>query len=92
MTEIKKGNKQFFIGEDEANAIAKVTYKDKDTSTIIVDHTYVSEELRGQGIAGKLYNTIIEYARQENKKIVPECSYIRTKMEHNKSDQDLLAK
>ncbi len=91
MTEIKKGNKQFFIGENEENAIAKVTYKDKDSSTIIVDHTYVSEELRGQGIAGKLYNTIIDYARQENKKIVPECSYIKTKMEHNKSDQDLLA-
>lgn len=91
MQEIKKGNHQFYIGEDETNAIAKVTFKDKDESTIIVDHTYVSEELRGQGIAGKLYNTITDYARKENKKIVPQCSYIKTKIEHNKADHDLIA-
>ncbi len=91
MPEIKKGHNQFYIGDDEASAIAKVTYKDKDESTIIVDHTFVSEELRGQGIAGKLYKTITDYAREENKKIVPECSYIEAKMKHNKEDQDLLA-
>ncbi len=91
MPEIKQGNQQFFIGDDEASAIAYVTFKDKDDSTIIVDHTFVSDELRGRGIAGKLYKTIIDYARKENKKIIPECSYIKTKMEHNKADQDLLA-
>ena len=91
MTDIKQGTNQFYIGEDESSAIAKVTFKDKDAETIIVDHTFVSEELRGQGVAGKLYNVIIDYARRENKKIVPECSYIKVKMERNKQDQDLLA-
>lgn len=90
MPEIKKGNHQFFIGDDEENAIAYVTFEDKDESTIIVDHTFVSDELRGQGVAGKLYNTIIDYARKENKKIIPECPYIKKKIEHNKEDQDLL--
>lgn len=92
MLEIKKGNKQFFIGDDEAHAIARVTYKDSDDSTIIVDHTFVSEELRGRGVAGKLYKAIIDYARRENKKIIPTCSYIKAKMDHNKADQDLLVK
>lgn len=91
MPEIKKGNQQFFIGDDETSAIAYVTFKDKNESTIIVEHTFVSDELRGQGIAGKLYKTIIDYARKENKKIIPECSYIKSKMEQNKADQDLLA-
>lgn len=92
MQDIKKGDHQFFIGDDEASAIAKVTYKDKDESTIIVDHTFVSEELRGQGVAGKLYTAITDYARKENKKIIPECSYIKSKIENTKSDHDLLAK
>lgn len=91
MNEIKKGTNQFFIGETEAEAIAKVTYKNKDESTIIVDHTFVSEELRGQGIAGKLYDAIIDFARTEDKKIVPECSYIQVKMKRHTEDQDLLA-
>lgn len=91
MDEIKKGDHLFFIGNDEDSAIAYVTYKDKDDSTIIVDHTFVSDELRGQGVAGKLYRTIIDFAREENKKIIPECSYIKSKMEHDKENQDLLA-
>lgn len=91
MSEIKQGNHQFYLGDDEENAFAYVTFKDKDDSTIIVDHTFVSDELRGQGIAGKLYKKIIDYAREENKKIIPECPYIKAKMEQNKADQDLLA-
>lgn len=92
MAEILKGDHKFYIGEDEQNPIAEITYKDKDEQTIIADHTYVSDQLRGQGIAGKLLNELIAFAREENKLIVPECSYVKAKMEKSSELQDLIAK
>lgn len=92
MNEIKKGNYKFYIGEDENNPIAQITFKDKDENTIIADHTYVSEELRGQGIAGKLFNELISFAKEENKLIVPECSYVKAKMERSPELQKLISK
>lgn len=91
MAEIKKGDHKFYIGDNEENPLAEITYKQKDENTIIADHTFVSEELRGQGIAGKLFNALIDFAREENVKIVPVCSYVQKKMER-KEYVDLVAK
>lgn len=92
MADIKRGNQKFYIGDNEEKPIAEITFKPKDDHTIIVDHTYVSEELRGQGIAGKLVKVITDFARAEGKKIVPECPYVEKKMNHNKEYHDLIAK
>lgn len=89
--EIKHGENKFFIGDNQAKPIAEITYKEKDEETIIVDHTYVSEELRGQGIAGKLVEVIVRFAREEGLKIVPLCPYVKTKMENTESYRDLIA-
>lgn len=89
--EIKKGNNKFYIGEDEQAPIAEITYQEKDEHTIIVDHTYVSDTLRGQGIAGKLVEVITNYAREEGLKIIPTCSYVVSKMEKTTEYHDLLA-
>jgi len=91
MTEILQGDHKFYIG-DEAQPIAEITFKDKDANTIIADHTYVSESLRGEGIAGKLFAELIKYAEAENKKIVPLCSYVKAKMERSAEYEHLISK
>ncbi|MEI3606352.1 GNAT family N-acetyltransferase [Pseudogracilibacillus sp. SE30717A] len=92
MATIQKGNNKFYIGENEETPIAEITFKPKNEQTIIADHTYVSDELRGEGIAGKLLEALIDYARKENKKIVPVCSYVKQKMERTEEYHDLIAK
>lgn len=91
MATIVAGDNKFYIGEDEQQPIAEITFKPKDEHTIIADHTYVSDELRGQGIAGKLFNKLIEYARENELKIIPECSYVKTKMEKSSDYDDVKA-
>ena len=91
VVEIKKGHQKFYIGDSEESPIAEITFKQKDEQTIIADHTYVSDELRGQGVAGKLLKELIAYAREEDVKIVPVCSYVQKKMEHTKEYHDLIA-
>lgn len=93
MTEkIVKGDHKFYIGEDEKNPIAEITYEVASANVIIVDHTYVSEELRGQGIAGKLVKVITDFAREENVKIIPKCPYVEKKMADTPAYHDLIAK
>jgi len=89
--DIKQGEQKFFIGDNEAEPIAEITYKPKDAQTIIVDHMYVSEELRGQGIAGKLVEVIVNFARDEDLKIVPLCPYVKTKMENTEAYHNFIA-
>lgn len=90
--QIVKGDHKFYIGKDEKNPIAEITYKVESNNVINVDHTYVSDELRGQGIAGKLVKVMTDFAREENLKIIPTCPYVKNKMEDTPAYHDLIVK
>lgn len=80
METIKKGNNKFYIGEDAEHAIAGITFVPTGEDKMIIDHTYVSETLKGQGIGNQLVNKVVEFARQENKKIIPLCPFAKRVM------------
>lgn len=75
--DIKKGSNRFYIGDSEESAIAEITFIDKDKDTIVIDHTYVSHDLRGKGIASELVGKVVQFAKEENKKVIPVCSFAK---------------
>lgn len=78
-------NEGFFIFGENGDELAKLTYR-KEGEKLFFESTVVSPELRGQGIAGKLFEAGVKYARENNYKIVPVCSYIVKKFERGKYD------
>ena len=78
-------NEGFFIFGENGDELAKLTYR-KEGEKLFFESTVVSPELRGQGIAGKLFETGVKYARENNYKIVPVCSYIVKKFESRECD------
>ena len=54
--------------DSSGQAIAEITFPDLDGNTVDINHTFVDESLRGQGMAG---NQI----QSQGKKAVPTCSY-----------------
>ena len=79
-------NKGFFIfDDDEREVLAELTYKDNG-NILIFDHTYVSDKLRNQGIAGKLLNVAVNYARENKYKVKAVCSYVVKKFESSEYD------
>lgn len=78
-------NEGFFIFGENGDELAKLTYR-KEGEKLFFESTVVSPELRGQGIAGKLFEAGVKYARENNYKIVPVCSYIVKKFESRKYD------
>lgn len=55
-------------------------------------HTEVNKEYGGQGIAAKLVDKLVEYARENNKKIIPSCPYIRAKFDKDDCFADVYYK
>lgn len=90
MLEVKKGIKSFYVGDSEENSVAVMTYVVSGEDLIIVDHTYVSDELKGQGVGKLLLKELVDWARKENKKIIPQCSYVREQMEKNEEYHDIM--
>lgn len=78
---IEKDTGCFYIG-NKTNPDAIITYIENDIITI--DHTYVSEDLRGQGIAETLLDKVVDYAKEKHKKILPVCSYAKKKLSSDK--------
>ena len=73
----------FFILDDQQQRVAELTYYFIDKKTINANHTYVSETLRGQGVADKLYQALVAFIQENQLKLVPSCSYIAKKWQRN---------
>ena len=84
MVEIKfdENNKQSIAIEDNIK-IGECDYIEIENSWNIV-HTEVNALYKGQGIARKLVEIIIENAQKQNKNIIADCSYAKKVIENTK--------
>lgn len=90
--DIKWGDDKFYIGDDAGNPDAEIHYVPTGATRIIVDHTHVSDKLRGQGIGERLVTKVIELAREENLLIVPLCPFTKHQFDVHPEYADVLAK
>jgi hypothetical protein len=54
--------------------LSKLDYIQNGTNFVIT-HVGVQPELRGQGMAGKITQAGLEYARENSFRVIPMCSY-----------------
>lgn len=65
---------RFYIIENN-QTIAEMTYKWAGTKRIIIEHTIVSESLKGQGVGKLLVAAAVKLAREQHLKISPHCTF-----------------
>ena len=71
------------IAYDDEKLIGRSQYREEgDIWTIY--HTEVQKSYGGQGIAGRLLDSIVEEAGKKGKKIYPECSFARHAFEKDR--------
>lgn len=85
----KEGHGAFFI-EEEGNILAEMTYSSPVPARMIIQHTEVDEELRGQNVGFSLVQQAVEYARLHNVKIVPICSFAKAVFDRKPDFKDVL--
>lgn len=80
---------EFFI-EKDGKRIAEMTYSKAGETKIIIDHTEVSDEGRGEGLGKKLVKKGVEFARENDLKIMPLCPFAKAIIQKTSEFQDVL--
>lgn len=74
----------------QGERLAEITWQLRD-GVMHVDHTYVSNTLRGQGVAKQLVDEAANYARQQGYKMNAICSYVVAAFEKSDEYNDVKA-
>lgn len=82
---------EFFLNNAEGQRIAEISYIWRDDTTIDANHTWVDDSLRGQGVARLLLDTLVDFSREKNLKIIPTCSYVDVMFRREKCFEDVAA-
>ncbi|UBH08252.1 GNAT family N-acetyltransferase [Macrococcus armenti] len=86
--EILQGENKFYVG-NAASPDAEITFQ-RSGDAIVIDHTFTDPKLRGQGVAKALVERAVQYARDNNLKVTPLCSYARVVIERDPAMQSLI--
>ena len=86
MLTIKQSDKSFYIGDSEKEPLAEIVFAYEGEDVIEIQHTNVSETLKGQSVGKKLVQRVAEFAREKKKKVVPLCPFAYKEMMKNKEE------
>ncbi|PZX55736.1 GNAT family N-acetyltransferase [Algoriphagus chordae] len=95
MAEIKikqefDGKRGSFYLEEGARRFGEMVYVMAGPKKMIIEHTEVDESLKGQGIGLKLLVELVDYAREEEIKVIPLCPFAKAMFKKNEELQDVL--
>ena len=71
----EEGTKGAFYINEGGEELALMTYTMAAPELMIIDHTEVSDTLRGKNVGYQLVNHAVEYARGNKMKIIPLCPF-----------------
>jgi predicted GNAT family acetyltransferase len=89
--QIKDDTKGRFAAMDEGKQAGAIFYTSAGETKMILDHTEVNDAYRGQSISKKILMYIVEFARENNIKIIPLCPYAKSVFDKTESIRDVLA-
>ena len=79
-----------FRKEENGSTAAEITWTQM-ADVMVVEHTFVDPSLRGQGVAKQLLDQAADYARRNEYKIEPVCSYVAAAFERSSDYDDVQA-
>jgi predicted GNAT family acetyltransferase len=80
---------RFFIQENGQD-LAEMTFTKTGIKMMIIDHTEVSDALRGTGAGKKLVAAAVDYARTNGWKIMPLCPFAKAVFDKTPEYADVL--
>ncbi len=86
LMESKDGFEYIQDGDGKAHIIWS-----QEGNTMVMNETYVSEELRGQGVGRKLLDLAADYARENGYKMKAVCPYVAESFEKSSDYDDVKA-
>ncbi len=87
---IENGSKGAFLIRENNERLAEMTYAKAGEHLLIIDHTEVSDALRGKGAGKQLVHTAVNYAREKQFKILPLCPFAKAVFEKTPEFHDVI--
>lgn len=85
------GSRGEFRAIEDGYKIGEMSYYWEDNNTLVINHTGVLAKYEGQGVGKQLVASAVEYARKNNKKIVPICQFAVAMFKRNPDFDDVKA-
>lgn len=73
--EFIKETNRIYANNEEGTVIAEVIFPENEEGVCTINHTFVDESLRGQGVASQLVAAAVEEIKAQGKKVAATCSY-----------------
>ena len=92
--EIKQQNNEkngMFEAFIDGRHAGEMTYTWAGEDKFIIDHTGVEEAYNGLGVGMNLLNAVVDFARKENKKVIPLCPFAKKVIAKTPEFQDVLS-
>ena len=84
------GHGSFFV-ELDGKRVALEAYRRVDDRQIVITHTEVDDVLRGHGVARRLLDAAVAWARSSGTRVTATCPYVLAQFEKDSSIRDVLA-
>lgn len=81
--EFFKEDSRIYSLDENKKVIAEITFEEIEKGIFNINHTFVDESLRGQGIASKLVEMAVEEIQKRNGKVQATCMYAKKWLEKN---------
>lgn len=78
-----------FMADENQKIVAQVTFPAVKEGLVDINHTFVDESLRGQGVAGQMMQAVAENLRRHHQKALLTCSYAVTWFEKHPEYADV---
>ena len=79
----------FYI-DDNGERLGEMRYLVRDNTVMNIYHTEVSDKLQGHHMGEKLVEAGVKYARENNYKILPTCTFARAVFNRTPAYDDVL--
>lgn len=85
------GHRSSFFLEQDGKRVAEMTLSRVNPTLVMIDHTEVSDTLRGQGAGRQLLDAAVAWARETKTKFIPVCPFAKAQFDKDASIRDVVS-
>ena len=85
----ESGHRGAFFVEQDGKRVAEMTYSRANASLVIIDHTEVAANLRGQGVGRRLLDAAVSWAHEMHTRIRTTCPFAGAQFAKDRSIRDV---
>jgi predicted GNAT family acetyltransferase len=88
--ELKTDSNWIYSADNDGNIIAEVTFPNVADGIVNINHTFVDQSLRGQGVAAQLLEAAYDEIKKTGKKTYATCPYAVKWFDERPDKRDIL--